>query len=120
MINQENKRNISKLKKEGIKIKGFLFDIFKPLGVVFGDIGTSPIYTLTVIALILKNPKKEDIYGAVSLIFWTLVILVSIQYAFLAMRFSLRGEGGEIVLREIILRKIKNSKIKNLRHFLLS
>jgi KUP system potassium uptake protein len=96
MMNQQNKDNVQKAEVETkTKTKEFLSDIFKPLGVVFGDIGTSPIYTLTVIALILKNPRKEDIYGAVSLIFWTLVILVSVQYAFLAMRFSLRGEGRE-------------------------
>jgi KUP system potassium uptake protein len=119
MMNQQNKDNVQKAEVETkTKTKEFLSDIFKPLGVVFGDIGTSPIYTLTVIALILKNLRKEDIYGAVSLIFWTLVILVSVQYAFLAMRFSLRGEGSEIVLREIILRKIKNPKITKLASLL--
>ncbi len=70
-------------------MKKFFIDIFKPLGIVFGDIGTSPIYTLTIIALLTK-PKIEDIYGIVSLIIWTIVIIVSIQYAYLAMRFSIR------------------------------
>ncbi len=91
-------------------MKKFFSDIFRPLGIVFGDIGTSPIYTLTIIALLTK-PRQEDIYGIVSLIFWTLVIIVSIQYAFLAMRFSIRGEGGQIILGEIALKNIKNLRV---------
>lgn len=47
--------------------------IIKALGLVFGDIGTSPIYTLTVITTLTK-PSQENIYGIISLIFWTLVI----------------------------------------------
>ena len=91
-------------------MKKFLIDIFKPLGIVFGDIGTSPIYTLTIIALLTK-PKIEDIYGIVSLIIWTIVIIVSIQYAYLAMRFSIRGEGGKIILGEIAIRNLKNLRM---------
>jgi KUP system potassium uptake protein len=91
-------------------MKKFFIDIFKPLGIVFGDIGTSPIYTLTIIALLTK-PKIEDIYGIVSLIIWTIVIIVSIQYAYLAMRFSIRGEGGKIILGEIAIRNLKNLRM---------
>ncbi|MDT7880832.1 MAG: KUP/HAK/KT family potassium transporter [Candidatus Hydrothermia bacterium] len=91
-------------------MKKFFIDIFKPLGIVFGDIGTSPIYTLTIIALMTK-PKQDDIYGIVSLIIWTIVIIVSIQYAYLAMRFSIRGEGGKIILGEIAIRNLKNLRM---------
>lgn len=91
-------------------MKKFFIDIFKPLGIVFGDIGTSPIYTLTIIALLTK-PKIEDIYGIVSLIIWTIVIIVSLQYAYLAMRFSIRGEGGKIILGEIAIRNLKNLRM---------
>jgi KUP system potassium uptake protein len=91
-------------------MKKFFIDIFKPLGIVFGDIGTSPIYTLTIIAL-MTRPKQDDIYGIVSLIIWTIVIIVSIQYAYLAMRFSIRGEGGKIILGEIAIRNLKNLRM---------
>jgi KUP system potassium uptake protein len=75
--------------------------IFHSLGLVFGDIGTSPIYTLTVI-FILTKPTEPNIIGVLSLIVWTLVILVTIEYAWLAMSLGKRGEGGTIVLRELL------------------
>jgi KUP system potassium uptake protein len=80
--------------------------IIKALGLVFGDIGTSPIYTLTVIVTLAK-PSQESIYGIVSLIVWTLIILVMVEYAWLAMSLGRKGEGGTIVLREILVRMIK-------------
>jgi KUP system potassium uptake protein len=85
--------------------------ILKALGLVFGDIGTSPIYTVTVIFLLLK-PAYETILGVTSLIIWTLVILVFLQYDFLAMSLSRRGEGGTIVLREILVSLLKTRKGK--------
>ncbi|HEY4743194.1 MAG TPA: KUP/HAK/KT family potassium transporter [Desulfuromonadaceae bacterium] len=80
--------------------------IIKSMGLVFGDIGTSPIYTLTVIVALTK-PTQENIFGIISLIVWTLMILVNIEYALLAMSLSRKGEGGTIVLREILVRMIK-------------
>lgn len=75
--------------------------IIRSLGLVFGDIGTSPIYTITVVFLLLK-PTHDNILGVLSLIVWTLLTLVTIQYAWLAMSLSRRGEGGTIVLKEIL------------------
>lgn len=80
--------------------------IVKAMGLVFGDIGTSPIYTLTVIFGLTK-PTPEHIFGIVSLIFWTLVILVHLEYAVLAMSLSRKGEGGTIVLKEILSRMLQ-------------
>lgn len=80
--------------------------IIKSMGLVFGDIGTSPIYTLTVI-IALTKPTHENVFGILSLIVWTLMILVNIEYALLAMSLSRKGEGGTIVLREILVRMIK-------------
>lgn len=75
--------------------------IIKALGLVFGDIGTSPIYTVTVV-FILLNITNDNVLGVLSLIVWTLLTLVTVQYAWLAMSLSKRGEGGTIVLREIL------------------
>ena len=80
--------------------------IVKSMGLVFGDIGTSPIYTLTVI-IALTKPTQENVFGIISLIVWTLIILVNLEYAILAMSLSRKGEGGTIVLREILVRMIK-------------
>ncbi len=90
-------------RKESVK------GVIKALGLVFGDIGTSPIYTVTVAFLIL--PKTPDnIMGVMSLIIWTMSILVSLQYVILAMRLSMRGEGGTIVLREILSSLLRDKK----------
>ena len=75
--------------------------IVKSLGLVFGDIGTSPIYTLAVVFLFIK-PTEQHIIGVLSLIFWTLIIIVTAEYAWLAMSLGEKGEGGTIVLKEIL------------------
>ncbi|MFA5332364.1 MAG: KUP/HAK/KT family potassium transporter [Methanoregula sp.] len=81
--------------------------IVKSMGLVFGDIGTSPIYTFTAIFLILP-PTPQNVMGILSLIFWTLTILVTVQYTFLAMHLGKKGEGGTIVLKEILLPMLKS------------
>lgn len=83
--------------------------IIKAMGIVFGDIGTSPIYTLPII-FTLTAPTKINILGVLSLIFWTLITLVTIQYAWLAMSLSTRGEGGIIVLKEILISILKKGR----------
>lgn len=82
-------------------------DIIKSLGLVFGDIGTSPIYTLTVI-FILTKPTESHVIGILSLIIWTLITIVTIQYAWLAMSLGQKGEGGTIVLKEILAPMLKS------------
>ena len=69
------------------------------LGVVFGDIGTSPLYAISL--LFLKSPgglAREQVYGGISLVVWSLVIIVAIKYALLAMRADNDGEGGVFAL----------------------
>jgi len=83
--------------------------IIRAFGLVFGDIGTSPIYTLTVVFLLL-TPSISNIMGILSLIFWTMTILVTLEYAWLAMGLGKRGEGGTIVLREILAPLLNSRK----------
>jgi KUP system potassium uptake protein len=83
--------------------------IIKSLGLVFGDIGTSPIYTLTVIFLLTK-PNEAHVIGVLSLIVWTLVILVTVEYAWLAMSLGKKGEGGTIVLKELLIPLLKSGR----------
>lgn len=92
--------------RKNIAIK-WIKDGIRPLGIVFGDIGTSPIYTLTVVIAFLK-PEKDNILGVLSLMFWSLIIVVYIQYTWLAMNLSIRGEGGTIILQEILISLVKN------------
>ena len=81
----------------------------KSLGLVFGDIGTSPIYTLAVIFLLTERTEAHFI-GILSLIIWTLVLLVTMGYAWLAMSLSKGGEGGTIVLLSILRPLLKSTK----------
>nr|WP_321352749.1 KUP/HAK/KT family potassium transporter [uncultured Methanoregula sp.] len=81
-------------------------NIVKSLGLVFGDIGTSPIYTVGAILLFLL-PTTYNIFGLLSLITWTLFIVITAQYIWLAMSLSDKGEGGIIVLKKIIDSLIK-------------
>ncbi len=97
--------------------ESFWGGIVKSMGLVFGDIGTSPIYTLTVIFALTK-PTEANILGILSLIVWTLVILVSVEYAWLAMSLGRKGEGGTIVLKEILVRLLKGGRYLGLVSFL--
>ncbi len=83
--------------------------IIKSLGLVFGDIGTSPIYTLAVIFLLTERTEAHFI-GILSLIIWTLILLVTVGYAWLAMSLSKGGEGGTIVLLSILRPLLKSTK----------
>ena len=72
------------------------------LGVVFGDIGTSPLYALkAVLDVTSKNPPTE-ILGPLSLIVWTLIIITSVKYITLAMRVDNHGEGGILALMALL------------------
>ncbi len=85
------------------------YEVIKAMGLVFGDIGTSPIYTLSVI-FVLTPPTILNVIGILSLVFWTLIILVAVQYTFLAMSLSSKGEGGTIVLKEILHSSLKSGR----------
>ena len=78
------------------------------LGVVFGDIGTSPLYALkTVIALSGGKPDQTMALGTLSLLIWTLIIVVTIKYVWVAMRIDNDGEGGILALMSLVERKAK-------------
>src|SRR3974390_1449089 len=75
------------------------------LGVVFGDIGTSPLYTLkTVLDVTGTRPEPAAILGALSLILWTLIIVTSLKYVTIALRLDNGGEGGILALMALLRR----------------
>ena len=79
------------------------------LGVVFGDIGTSPLYTVqTVFSPSDPHPLKvshDSIFGVTSLIFWSVTIIVTLTYVTLVMRADNDGEGGIMALTALIRRR---------------
>src|SRR5690606_33788486 len=65
------------------------------LGVVFGDIGTSPLYALREsVARLPEAERVAGVHGVLSIIFWALMLVVSLKYATVVMRANNRGEGG--------------------------
>jgi KUP system potassium uptake protein len=77
--------------------------VFGALGVVFGDLGTSPLYTLqTVVQAMGGQFTHQTALGILSLIFWTLIVTVSIKYCLFVLRADNRGEGGILALMSSI------------------
>nr|WP_208399596.1 MULTISPECIES: potassium transporter Kup [unclassified Dyella] len=75
------------------------------IGVVYGDIGTSPLYTLqTTLSHDGMKPTPESIFGVLSLIFWAQIIVVSLKYVVFIMRADNKGEGGIMALLALALR----------------
>jgi len=75
------------------------------MGVVFGDIGTSPLYALKEAVKASSSNGTVSavaVLGVVSLIFWSLIVVISIKYAILIMRADNHGEGGILALLALI------------------
>src|ERR1700680_4291760 len=79
------------------------------LGVVFGDIGTSPLYTLRECLRGTGSgaPAPEDIYGLLALIFWSLTMVVTVKYLTFIMRADNHGEGGIFALLAVVPEKLR-------------
>ena len=78
------------------------------LGIVYGDIGTSPLYVMNAIindAGTMANTKPEYILGSVSLIFWTLMLITTLKYVLIAMKADNNNEGGIFALYALVKTK---------------
>ena len=94
------------------------------LGVVFGDIGTSPLYALKTVFSIDHNAVRatpDDVYGVISLVFWSITVVVSLKYVVFILRADNDGEGGIMALAALVRRgdnmdaatgKVKRSRAK--------
>jgi KUP system potassium uptake protein len=92
------------------------------LGVVFGDIGTSPLYTMKEVFSVGHHPlllNPENVYGILSLITWALIIIVSIKYVAFIMRADNRGEGGIMALLALASRNAHGNPSKQRKIMLL-
>ncbi|WP_175857284.1 KUP/HAK/KT family potassium transporter [Burkholderia anthina] len=72
------------------------------LGVVFGDIGTSPLYTFKTVLDLSGGTNPQTIFGVVSLLVWTLIVVTTVKYAGFAMRIDNDGEGGILALMALL------------------
>src|SRR5829696_7060422 len=82
------------------------------VGIVFGDIGTSPIYAFreTFAGHHTLAPDALHIYGVLSLIFWSMMIIVTLKYVTIIMRADNKGEGGSLALLALINRTLGGKK----------
>ncbi|MGS1116718.1 potassium transporter Kup [Castellaniella sp. UC4442_H9] len=75
------------------------------LGVVYGDIGTSPLYTIKVaLAGVGHQPDVEHVLGMLSILFWMLILVASLKYVICILSADNRGEGGTLALMELAMR----------------
>src|SRR6202163_4862957 len=74
------------------------------LGVVYGDIGTSPLYAVRQSLVDFGDMSEPAILGALSLIIWSLVLVVTVKYVLVIMQADNRGEGGLLALTALVLR----------------
>jgi KUP system potassium uptake protein len=78
------------------------------IGIVFGDIGTSPLYTLQQAFSPAYGlaPDETNVLGVLSLVFWSLVLVVTVKYVLIIMRADNRGEGGILALMAVVQRSL--------------
>lgn len=93
----ESKHHIDKLSAAGILVA---------FGIIYGDIGTSPLYVMQAIIL-HERITEEIIYGSISCIFWTLTLQTTIKYVYLILRADNRGEGGIFALYALVRKHAK-------------
>jgi KUP system potassium uptake protein len=87
------------------------------LGIVYGDIGASPLYAFKQAAAAGGTLSPEGVMGVASLILWSLILIVSLKYAILIMRADNHGEGGIVAL--LALLDVRHAPPRSLRAFLL-
>ena len=90
------------------------------IGVVYGDIGTSPLYALKEVFAHGHVPlTPQNIYGVLSLVFWTLTVVVSIKYVLLILRADNNGEGGLIAMLALASQAVKDKPVLRRRLLML-
>lgn len=94
---------LSEHKKIPISVAGLIVT----LGIVFGDLGTSPLYVMKAIITASVNPDANYIIGALSCIIWTLTIQTTLKYVIITLRADNNGEGGIFSLFALMRKKVK-------------
>jgi K+ transporter len=86
-------------------IDNFTSLVWQSIGVVYGDIGTSPLYVYS--STFTSNPSHEDLLGVLSLIIWTLTLMVSAKYVLIVLAADDRGGGGIFALYSLLCRYVR-------------
>jgi KUP system potassium uptake protein len=85
---------------------------YQSVGVIYGDIGTSPLYVFS--SVFTEEPNRADLMGALSLIIWSLVLMVTIKYILIILRADNDGEGGTFSTYSLLSRYVctLNARLK--------
>ncbi|MCJ1463277.1 hypothetical protein MMC07_001883 [Pseudocyphellaria aurata] len=89
-------------KKQDFHGRYLLWLAYQSIGIIYGDIGTSPLYVYS--STFTSPPSYDDLLGALSLIIWTLTLIVSIKYALIVLRADDEGEGGTFAIYSLLSR----------------
>ncbi|KAL8712461.1 MAG: hypothetical protein Q9220_003309 [cf. Caloplaca sp. 1 TL-2023] len=79
------------------------------IGVIYGDIGTSPLYVYS--STFSSEPSHDDLLGALSLIIWSITLMVSIKYVLIVLRADDEGEGGTFAIYSLLSRYVRPALI---------
>jgi len=98
---------------EGRKNKKLLYLSLLAIGIVYGDIGTSPLYAIRecFYGPHRIEPSPENIFGILSMVFWALIFVISIKYLLIILRADNDGEGGILALMEFVRPRGKGARI---------
>lgn len=103
-------KKFNQMKKESNKIPFNTMGVLLAIGIVFGDIGTSPLYVMKAIVGSLPMGEKANtlyIFGAISAVFWTLTLQTTLKYVIITLRADNHGEGGILSLFALIRKKYR-------------
>lgn len=89
---------------------------YQSIGVIYGDIGTSPLYVYS--STFSSNPSRADLLGALSLIIWTLTLIVTIKYVCIVLQADDQGQGGTFAVYSLLSRYVRKTH-RRLSTFLL-
>lgn len=83
---------------------------YESVGVIYGDIGTSPLYVFS--STFVGPPDRADIRGALSLIIWSLTVIVTLKYVLIILRADNDGEGGTFSTYSLLSRYVSNVEVQ--------
>src|SRR6516165_9123964 len=97
-------------RRNGIRLSASSSLTIAALGVVYGDIGTSPLYAVRQSLADFGDLGEPAVLGALSLIVWALALIVTVKYVIVIMRADNRGEGGLLALTALVLRTARRTQ----------
>lgn len=89
---------------QAFSVSQLLLLAYESVGVIYGDIGTSPLYVFS--STFLSPPSRADIRGALSLIIWSLTVIVTLKYVLIVLRADNDGEGGTFSTYSLLSRYV--------------